>query len=486
MLLSRRKLLSLLPAGVLGGAVPSQAATADGFAIRGYYLTFMRMPVMGLPEWKAAVDCFKQDGINTLILWMPGGFRSRKFPVTWRYNEDHANVRADFVRALIDYAKANGIRVLLGFTPFGYDGVNQFPLEQPELKARKADGSPVDPFGIHCWGWSLCPALEESQRLMRAYAEEMIFDFYPNADGLFIESSDYNVCQCPRCGPRHYEHEFSFVKWISEKAWQANSAATILVYPHYFTGKKVPGLEAAGLKQPFDPRWGLAFTPHSAHFDAGLIRQAKVSIYSGPEAALNTPHEVRSAVQEAKRRGVNGYVPSLEAFSYVATHPEGGEPYFVGKRRLPFGLDPDKEGKMPFDDLPPAVQRAAVREFSRDPDLSFEVFTQRLADGFFQDPKASAKAEDLLALQRIWNFEADWYWSSPLLDPEFFRQRASRLKWPAAKLSAYDGHLTRLKEIVTRCASSSHPTEAKMGLLADTVVKRWNGRRPVDVLKEDR
>src|SRR5436853_7329721 len=31
---------------------------AEPFAWRGYYLTFMRMPVMGLPEWKEAVDVF--------------------------------------------------------------------------------------------------------------------------------------------------------------------------------------------------------------------------------------------------------------------------------------------------------------------------------------------------------------------------------------------------------------------------------------------
>ncbi len=436
---------------------------------------------MGLPEWKASVDGFQRDGMNTLVLWMPGGFRSRKFPLTWRYNEDHANVRQDFVRDLIDYAHGCGIKVLLGFTPFGYDGVNQFTIAQPELKARKADGSPVDEFGIHCWGWSLCPALEESQRLMREYAEEMIFDFYPNADGLFIESSDYNVCQCPRCGPRHYGHEFSFVKWISEKMWQAKPDATVLVYPHYFTGKKVPGLEAAGLKQPFDPRWGLVFTPHSAHFDGDLIRRAKVSLFSGPEAALKTPHEVQEAVQEARKSGVSGYLPSLETFSYVCTHSEGGEPWFTGKRRRPFGLDPDKEGRRPYGELLPRVQRAAVREFSRDPALTFDAFEKRLAAEFFPDASASGNVKDLLDLQRIWNFEADWYWSSPLLDPDFFKQRARRLKWPPEKLAIYDLHLARLVEIAAH-ASAANPQLAHMGRLADGIVKRWAGRKPSEMV----
>src|SRR5688500_391740 len=87
----------------------------EPFAYRGYYLTFMRMPVMGLPEWKRAMDCFAEDEANVVVLWMGGGFRSKKFPITWEYNRDHENVRKDFTRELIDYAHTKKIRVLLGF-----------------------------------------------------------------------------------------------------------------------------------------------------------------------------------------------------------------------------------------------------------------------------------------------------------------------------------------------------------------------------------
>src|SRR6188768_1346354 len=155
---------------------------AEPFAYRGYYLTFMRMPVMGFPEWKRAMDCFAEDEANVVVLWMGGGFRSKKFPITWEYNSEHANVREDFARELIDYAHSKGIKVLLGFTPFGYDGVNRYALEHPELKALEADGSAVAEFGIHSIGYNLCPAKPESQRFMREYIREMLFDFYPSAD----------------------------------------------------------------------------------------------------------------------------------------------------------------------------------------------------------------------------------------------------------------------------------------------------------------
>ena len=144
------------------------------FIQRGYYITFMRMPTYDLADWKKIVDGIHDDGGNTLLLWVAGAFRSTKYPITWKYNEDHENVRKDFVRDLIGHSHARGIKVLLGFTPFGYDGVNQYPLEHPELKAIGKDGRPVGKAGIGCWGYNLCPSKPESQRFMLEYIREML------------------------------------------------------------------------------------------------------------------------------------------------------------------------------------------------------------------------------------------------------------------------------------------------------------------------
>ena len=141
--------------------------------------------------------------------------------MTWRYNAEHENVRQDFVRDLIDHAHTRGIKVLLGFTPFGYDGVNHYPLEHPETEAVGKDGKPVGIAGIGCWGYNLCPSKPESQRFMLDYVREMLA-FYPNADGLMIESSDYAICHCPDCGPRFFEKEFAFVRTISDELWLRN------------------------------------------------------------------------------------------------------------------------------------------------------------------------------------------------------------------------------------------------------------------------
>ena len=93
-----------------------------------------------------------EDGGNTFLLWLGGAFRSTAYPITWKWNVEHENVKKDFVRELIDHAHAKGVKVLLGFTPFGYDGVNQYAMLHPELKAIGKYGKPVAPFGIGCWG----------------------------------------------------------------------------------------------------------------------------------------------------------------------------------------------------------------------------------------------------------------------------------------------------------------------------------------------
>lgn len=65
------------------------AAPAPVIAQRGYYLCFMRMPTFGFAVWREILDGAAEDGANTVILWMGGAFRSRKFPVTCQWAKEH-------------------------------------------------------------------------------------------------------------------------------------------------------------------------------------------------------------------------------------------------------------------------------------------------------------------------------------------------------------------------------------------------------------
>ena len=464
---------------VLTGAIHAQGAeprAPEPFATRGYYITLMRMPTYGLDEWKRAVDRFAdEDRINFLILWAAGGFKSKKFPVTWKYKAEHENVRQDFLRELIDHAHAKKIKVVLGFTPFAYDGTNQYPLEHPELAARDKDGKPVALGGIHCWGRHLCPSRPESQRFMLEYAREMIFDFYPNADGLLIESSDYSTCYCDDCRTRYFEKEFGFVRRISDELWAQRPDATILVYPHYFSGKPVPGFDNKGISETLDKRWTLFFTPHSAHLDAKLIDRAGASIYWDDTPALHGPEAIAAGARRARDAKVSGYVPSLEAFSFVPYMPEEGQRLLVGKRLVPYGFGWLPPEKLPYDELPVRVNRLAYREFSANPDLPFEAFKKTLATELLGPEATVADADDLLAVQRAFFSYRSWCQPSIIVSPETLAARKAAGALPPEQVNDVHDALARLRGVEQRHRGADSAGPKELHQIARWVLRQWEG-----------
>jgi hypothetical protein len=470
-------MLPLVAALALTSLAAAERGEADApFAQRGYYITFMRMPTYDLADWERIVDGVRDDGGDTLFLWVAGAFRSRRFPVTWAYNEDHANVRTDFVRKLIDHAHARRVKVLLGFTPFGYDGANQYALERPDLKAVGKDGKPSAPFGIGCWGVNLCPSRPDSQRFMLDYVREMAFEFYPNADGLMIESSDYAICHCKDCGERFFEKEFAFVRRISEEVWARKPDASIVVYPHYFSGADVPGFGVKAAKMPFDPRWSLMFTPHSAHPEPSLIKQAKASYWSDESPALRGPREIQANAQRARREGMTGYIPSLEAFTFVATTAEEGQEWLKGKRQVPMGLGWLQPGDPPYDQLPVRVNRVAYREFSRNPDMPLERFRAILGREVFGASSTPQAVDDLLEIQSIFNAGRTWCQPAPATCPERVRAMAARGELTSARRAELRAVLGRLEAIAFRHQNSNSEGGRKLHRIAVWVLDQWATR----------
>ncbi len=457
--------------GALAGAQSDQQA----FSTRGYYIILSRMPTFGLAEWKQILRYMKEDSCNFLILWMGGGFRSKKFPITWQYNRDHKNIAKDFVRELIDFGHSLGIKIVLGFTPFSYDGVNQYPLEHPEVKGFEKDGTLAKLAGIHCWGYALNPSEPEAQRFMLEYASELYFDFYPNADGLFIESSDYAICYCPRCSGHYYEREFEFVKAISDRVWQKAPNATIVVYPHYFSGAEIPEFGRA-VQEKYDPRWTLFFTPHSAPILKDIVRQAPNSIYWEP-VPLFTPEEIQKGCRQARDAGINGRVVSLECYTFRARYPEFGFWQLIGTRQKAFGYLWLEDNVDPYGYPLTRVWRIACREFSRDPDLSPIAFRAVLKKEIFAEATTASAVDDLLAWQKAYVTDRSWTTPGPTVSPTLLDWQLELGRVKPAQLETYRAMLERLKEIRNKYPSS-HPDSTVREMLrgVEWILAQWGGK----------
>ncbi|WP_337176594.1 hypothetical protein [Paludisphaera sp.] len=452
-------------------ASTASPAAEGPFAHRGYYLTFMRMPTYDLDDWKRIVDGIREDGGDTLMLWTAGAFRSERYPITWEYNKDHENVRADFVRELIAHAHAKGVRVLLGFTPFGYDGVNRYAAEHPELKATGPDGKPTAAFGIGCWGWNLCPSKPESRRFMLDYAREMV-DAYPEADGLLIEASDYAACHCPDCGDRYFDHEFAFVKAISDHVWGREPDAEVVVYPHYFSGADAPGLGVRGARMPFDPRWSLIFTPHSAAPEPSLMEKARGSYWWDDSPSRHGPREIQAGARRARDLKATGYVPSFEAFTFVSTDAEEGQEWLKGTRQTPLGFGWLAPGDPPYDEVLARVNRIAFREFTRDPDLDFDAFRAILGRELLGEDASPEAVDDLLALQAVLNGDRTWCQPATVASPERARAMADRGELTPERRDAIRADRDRLRAIIGRRAESRSAGGREMARVARWILDR--------------
>jgi len=473
--MNRREFIAASAAALTLPTVGLSVEARNIFRERGYYLCFMRMPTFGLDGWREILDGAAADGANTIILWAGGAFRSKKFPITWQWAKDHENVKADFGRELIAHAHRRGIKVLLGFTPFGYDGVNQYPLEHPELKATGKDGKPVNEFGIGCWGWNLCPAKTESQRFMREYAREMTFEFYPEADGLFIESSDYAICHCAECGPKFFDHEFAFVRAISDEVWVWKPDATVVVYPHYFSGAKLrfSFTEATASKQPFDPRWTLIFTPHSAALEPALIAKARGAWWWNEAPCRFDVANIRAGVKKARDAKCSGYVPSLECYSYVPVKTEFGEPWLVGKRQIPFGFGWLKDGANPHRELPVRAIRLAYRELTANPDLPDAELRTELGRELFGADWQPAQVDDLFELFRVFNTDRDWSVPGALTTPGLVRNRSERGKLDPKKRAQLREQLDRVRAIAARHRDATSDGGKELHRIAQWLADQW-------------
>jgi hypothetical protein len=188
---------------------------------------------------------------------------------------------------------------------------------------------------------------------------------------------------------------------------------------------------------------------------------------------LRRPQNIQAGARRARDAGLTGYVPSLEAFTFVATVAEEGQAWLKGKRQVPLGFGWLEPEEPPFDELPMRVQRIAYREFSRDPDLPFARYRETLGREVLGDASTPAAIDDLLELQSVLVTERTWCQPSPLASPERVRAMAAQGTLTPRKRAEYRAALDRLRAIDERHREPSTGGERELQRVARWVVDRW-------------
>lgn len=276
---------------------------------------------------------------------------------------------------------------------------------------------------------------------------------------------------CDACGNKFFDHEFQWVRKISDDIWSGNPNATIIVYPRYFVDAEVPVLGVPGSRHELDPRWTLFFTPHSITSTKNLFPKPRAASGGTIDGIPQTGGRAAKC-SDRTGGGSRGYIPYLETFSYVATEPEAGQPWLHGRRHVPLGMGWLASTQHPYRELPIKIQHSAYRCFSA---IQTRVTSSSAEIGreYFDDRVDEQNIDDLLAIQDIFALERTWYQPSPIVCIERCRLKDAGGLTPETR-KLYLDRLNKLKEIAERHEHSEHTTEREMCHLIDWVLKQWD------------
>ena len=314
-------------------------------------------------DWERVIDTMAEDGMNLIYFWLAGLFRSNLFPESFVYPE--TPLTNDDVRLLIRYAHNRGIDFYLGTGVFAWYGID-------EIAKYHADFREV--------GFPYMSRTRPAARLaMKNYLLEL-YDAFPEADGMWLEIGDEGdyACKDPVC--QQPLDEFgstasgqvtpAFLKEFSGALWQKHPQAKLVWGIGYPEAHKWDVKYYDELRRHFrDPRYYFLEVRQNWELQdsEGVLKPLR-------ELSPNTMHwdqyyalslrDIGERVRRVYQDGLAGHIVAFEP---------GFKSHSVYGRSIPY----------PVDAIPYRLTRFAYREFTWDPNLSWNDFRKRLVDHFF-------------------------------------------------------------------------------------------------------
>jgi len=297
-------------------------------------------PQYPLSGWEEAFDAMADAGMNRVMFWMDGLFRSQRHPDAFlgkpeqRYYQTpltHENIHK-----LIDYAHDRGMDFYFASGVFGWFTAGEYIAKQfPDAKAHEASG--------------LCPSSPTAQRVTLEYLSEMI-DVFPEADGYMLEIRDeLGECKCETCrkplddrGSRQFgQSELDFLDKLKSAVWKKHPKTKFIWLIGYKPHEEDVLYYDRIRKMAGDPRleWLDVRNSWTLPVKGGgrkPLREFSDRMYHWDQYYRFSMEQIQGHARRTVEEGLNGFLPAYEPgfANYSIYSPASIEPFPV--RLIPF------------------------------------------------------------------------------------------------------------------------------------------------------
>ncbi|MFB3906560.1 MAG: hypothetical protein ACE15E_24225 [Acidobacteriota bacterium] len=367
-------------------------------------------------DFAKVFDSFARDGMDRVYFWASGHFPSKKFPQTFRVEDniegkvydstkDTGIGSVEALRKVTRAAHERALMLYLGGALGGWAGTRFLTnLDRTTFKRGSVGESGEDGSAL-----SLCPSNPEARKALIEYWTEM-FDAIPEADGLYIESADEaGGCNCAECsrpvddfGSKQFgQAQLSLVIEIMNHVWLKHPHARLAYTVGYGPHAKDPAYYEK-IRKMNDPRfeWMEARASWEMPGPEGAPWPAP---YFSSRMMGWKYHDMRSLedlVSDIRRMGKEGWYGAISTFS-----PGFNSGSFY--RDIPF----------PTHLLPYVLTHFLYREMTWEPAITLEEARRRTQARFFGSDAPEYLSQDLWTLRemirnvsRVWGLGSDGRW----------------------------------------------------------------------------
>ncbi|MBI4579169.1 MAG: hypothetical protein HY718_05670 [Planctomycetes bacterium] len=338
--------------------------------------------------WEDAIDSMADAGMNRVMFWMDGLFRSTRHPGTFlnKPGEQYAKTRltTDDIRRLIRFAHDRGMTFYFGSGVFGWFTAGGYIAKQFKD-------------AVDHTGQGLCPSSPTARRVTVEYLSEMN-DVFPDADGYMLEIRDeMDDCMCPKCqkvldavGSKQFgQSEMDFLDELTAAVWKQHPRTRFIWLMGYANHDHDPMYYERMRTLGRDPRmeWlevRMNWTLPTPDGKRKPLREFSDKVYHWDPYYRLAPEHMQGRVRQTIKEGLHGYLPAYEpGFANLSIY------------------DTQSETPFPVRLIPFCLTQFYYRTFTWNPQIKPDAVIDRAWREYFSAEVPRQLAEDLLFMRRF-------------------------------------------------------------------------------------